>query len=163
MELKLLNIQRGISAVLTGGKTIPYRGQATDAATLGPIVAAALAPYENVHNVRSALRVGLDARRANVANVKQLVKDIQSAAQAAFQDGTDYEQFGFKPRKKPSPLTPEEKQVKVEKLRLTRAARHTMGSRQKAAVKGVTPGNGTTTTGTTTPGGTGNTGGPVTK
>ena len=137
MERKLLNIQRGIETVLMAGKTIPYRGQPSDAATVGPIVAAALAPYESVHAVRSALRVAIEARRAHKAYVKQLVKDIQSAAAAAFQEGTDYEQFGFKPRKQPAPLTPEKKQLRLERLRSTRAARHTMGSRQRAAVKGV--------------------------
>ena len=34
-------------------------------------------------------------------------------------------------------MTPEKKQLRVERLRATRAARHTMGKRQKQDVKGV--------------------------
>jgi hypothetical protein len=44
-------------------------------------------------------------------------------------------QFGIKPRQPRRQLTPEQKVVRAQKARLTRAARHTTGKRQKAAVK----------------------------
>jgi len=164
MELKLLNIQRGIAAVLAGGKTIPLRGQATGDTVLGPMIAAALAPYVNVTNLRSSLRVGVEARNSNDATVKQLVHDVQIAVETAFGQGTEFEQFGFKPRKQAQALTPEQKQLKVEKLRQTRAARKTMGKRQKAAIRGsVDPTSGDTTNAAPTNGNQGNGGGSVAK
>jgi hypothetical protein len=165
MELKLLNIQRGIAAVLAGGKTIPFRGQATGDTVLGPMIAAALAPYVNVTNLRSSLRVGVEARNSNDATVKQLVHDVQIAVETAFGQGTEFEQFGFKPRKQAQALTPEQKQLKVEKLRQTRAQRHTMGKRQKAAIKGgvVNPPASDTTNAAPTNGTQGNGGGSVAK
>ena len=44
--------------------------------------------------------------------------------------------LGLAPRKAPRELTPEERIAKREKLRATREARKTMGSRQQAAVHG---------------------------
>jgi hypothetical protein len=44
--------------------------------------------------------------------------------------------FGLVPRKV-TPLTPEQMVERTEKLKATRAARHTMGSKQKAAIKGT--------------------------
>jgi hypothetical protein len=43
----------------------------------------------------------------------------------------------MKPRKAPAARTPEEKIAAAAKAKATRAARHTMGSKQKAKVKGT--------------------------
>jgi hypothetical protein len=47
--------------------------------------------------------------------------------------------FGLKPRKTRTPRTPEQKAASVAKSLATRAARHTMGSKQKAKVTGAAP------------------------
>ncbi len=135
-ERKLLAIIRGINAVLVNGKTIPYKGTPSDASVLLPILTQALAPYVNVHDLRSALRVAMQEKRAADPASRQLVHDTKVAVECQFGNGTEFEQFGFKPRKKPAPLTPEKKQLKVDRLRATRSARHVMGKRQKAAIKG---------------------------
>ena len=44
--------------------------------------------------------------------------------------------FGLPPKKKPAPRTAEQKAEAVAKAKATRAARHTMGPRQRAEVKG---------------------------
>jgi hypothetical protein len=46
--------------------------------------------------------------------------------------------FGLTPRRKAS-VTPQAKVAAVAKAKATRAARHTMGSKQKAAIKGTVP------------------------
>jgi hypothetical protein len=46
--------------------------------------------------------------------------------------------FGLAPPKKPL-TTPEKKAAAADKMRATRAARHTMGKKQKKAIKGVVP------------------------
>ena len=45
--------------------------------------------------------------------------------------------FGLKPRKAPTPLTLDEKAAAAAKRKATRAARHTMGTKQKKEVKGT--------------------------
>jgi hypothetical protein len=47
--------------------------------------------------------------------------------------------FALKARKPRTPLTPEQKAAAVAKAEATRAARHTMGPKQKAAIKGTVP------------------------
>jgi hypothetical protein len=47
--------------------------------------------------------------------------------------------YGMKADKDPQPLTVEAEQAKVAKMKETRALRHTMGSKQKAALKGQAP------------------------
>ena len=44
--------------------------------------------------------------------------------------------FGLKPRKQPTPRTPQQKAASAAKAKATRAARGTMGSQQKKVVKG---------------------------
>jgi hypothetical protein len=45
--------------------------------------------------------------------------------------------FGFVPPRKAPPRTPEENVSRAAKAAATRAARHTMGKKQKAAIKGT--------------------------
>jgi hypothetical protein len=47
--------------------------------------------------------------------------------------------FGLTPRKAPAPQTVEQKAAAATKREATRQARHTMGKRQKASIKGTVP------------------------
>lgn len=69
--------------------------------------------------------------RAIEAQVKAQYGESQNA-------GSTLADFGYSPRK-PVVLTAEQLAAKAAKLRATRAARGTMGSRQKAKVKGTLP------------------------
>ncbi len=61
--------------------------------------------------------------------------------------GADTSKFGSKPKKARTPLTVAQKQVANAKRAATRAARHIMGKKQRAAIQAPAP----TTTPTTTP------------
>jgi hypothetical protein len=139
-ELKLLNIQLGIQEVLTQGKTMTFRGMASDASTLGGTAASFLAPYKAVEEQRATLRSTIQTRRSQSLDARKWAKDFQIGALATFgEDSVEYQKFGFKPRKANAALTPEKKQLKVERLRATRKARNTLGSRERQAVKGNVP------------------------
>lgn len=70
------------------------------------------------------------ARTSSItAAIKALVVSQYGAASPVLAE------FGFSPRKVAT-KTVAEKMIAVEKTRATRAARHTMGSRQKAAIRG---------------------------
>jgi len=138
MELKLLKLQRGIAQVLVGGKTIPFQGKTADATTLGPLIANALGFFEDVHAKKSAFSESVATRVSQEPGVKKLIQDIRNGAVAQFgETSSDFQDLGFSPRKKNSELTPEQKQLKTERLRATRQARKSVGSRQRLAIKGV--------------------------
>ena len=72
------------------------------------------------------------------AKTKTFVSGLRQSLQVAFAGSIDtLADFGLKPRKARAPRTPEQKAAATAKARATRAARHTMGSKQKAKVKGA--------------------------
>jgi hypothetical protein len=85
---------------------------------------------------QSAVKADLDER----AKTKTYVSGLRQALQLAFAGSIDgLADFGLKPRKQRAVRTPEEKAAAVAKAKATRAARHTMGAKQKAKVKGTAP------------------------
>jgi hypothetical protein len=140
-EQELRGILSGIQQVLTAGKTFPLMGANLDQATLLTTVNGLLAPYSNVHQQRTLLEKGLGDRNTGEPNAKGFVQSFKSAAAGTYgETSLEFSLFGFAPRKKPIELTPEQKQHKLAQLRATRAARKTLGSRQRAAIKGVVTG-----------------------
>jgi hypothetical protein len=74
------------------------------------------------------------------AQTKVFVSGLRQALQVAFAGSIDtLADFGLKPRKTRAPRTPEQKAAAAAKAKATRAARHTMGSKQKAKVRGAAP------------------------
>jgi len=71
------------------------------------------------------------------AKSRGLLSGVKQALLVAFAGQIDtLADFGLNPRK-PRVLSPEQKTIAATKARATRAARHTMGKKQKAAVKGT--------------------------
>ena len=76
----------------------------------------------------------------NLSKVNQaFVRDIRLNIQMLYaQSASTLGDFGLAPRKV-AVLTPQQRVVAADKARATRAARHTMGSKQKAGITGATP------------------------
>jgi len=144
-ETKLQNIQRGIAKVLVGGTTMAFRGKVSDGTTLGPLAAAALSPFEGVHTQKAGYSQAMDTRDSQDPATQQFIEDFRLGAESTWGIGSaECQEFGFLPRKEPAPLTADQKALRTARLRATRKARKTLGSRQKRAVKGVVdPGPGT--------------------
>jgi hypothetical protein len=137
-ERDLRAILAGIQKTLPPGKTMAFRQGTIDGAALEALVTQALAPHQAVHEDNAALARDLAERRARAPEAKQLIKDVKDAALVAFGELSDpFQELGFEPRKKPAPLTPEARQLQIERLRATRLARHTLGPRARKAVKGT--------------------------
>ncbi len=137
-EESLDSLMNNISNVLPAGKNMIFRQGNISGPSLLALVTSTWQLYDNVHETKNAWTQAVAARNAAQAATKQLIKDCEDGAYATFGEGSyQYEELGFAPKKKPAPLTPEQKQTKLERLRATRAARNTLGSRQKKAVKGV--------------------------
>ena len=106
--------------------------QSLDAATTG--TDAAKAQWQD------ALKSQSDVR----AKVGPVVKAYRSYLVALYGNAVStLADFGLTPHKAPAPQTAEQKAAAAAKREATRAARHTLGSKQKAGIKGTV-----TTTGT---------------
>jgi hypothetical protein len=71
------------------------------------------------------------------AKNKAVLSGLRQSLLVAFGNSVDVlADFGMTPRKVPAARTPEEKAAVTAKAAATRAARHTMGKKQKAQIKG---------------------------
>jgi hypothetical protein len=133
----LQGIQRGIAEVLTTGKTMSFRQSTIDGPGLLALITPLLATIQKVGDEKTAWKQAVAAKKAIEASAEQLVTDVRKGADSSFSEtSVEFEQFGFTPRKTAASLTPEQKQLKVARARATRAARGTLGSRQRRSVKG---------------------------
>jgi hypothetical protein len=87
---------------------------------------------------RAALQAATNTDNETVASSSAFVSATVEAVYVAFgNDAAALADFGLLPRKKPS-MTPAQKLAASEKAKATRAARHTLGSKQKLLVTGET-------------------------
>jgi hypothetical protein len=86
---------------------------------------------------KAAWSEAVQADRDEQAKSKTFVSDLRQALKVAFGGSIEaLATFGLTPRKTPV-LTPEQRTAAAEKAKATRAARHTMGPKQKAQIKGT--------------------------
>jgi hypothetical protein len=92
---------------------------------------------DRVEQTKAAWQQAVQADRNLRANTRTVVNGVRQGLQVAFVDSADtLADYGLKPRKVPV-LTTQQKVAATSKAKATRAARHTMGSRQKAQIKGT--------------------------
>jgi hypothetical protein len=107
----------------------------------GPTIVSALQTVADVINAtdpaKAAYQAALSAEELALENAKPLLSGLHQVIYGQF--GTSVAilaDFGLAPHKTAT-LTPEQKAAATAKAKATRAARHTMGSKQKQAIKGV--------------------------
>jgi len=136
-EAKLLAIRQGAEKVLTGGKTVPYKGQSLDANGLLALVDGYLGPIQKVRSDRATLNADLATRRTNAPDVAEFVRLLKASVEVSFGvNSEEFTAFGFT-QKKATPLTADQKVHKLAQLRATRQARGTTGPKARLAVRGV--------------------------
>jgi hypothetical protein len=114
-------------------------GQTCNAAALVAPLTQRVTSGNGVIADRAALIAAEKADVALAASTAVFVSSIVEAVYAAFaNDAGALADFQLLPRKKPS-MTPAQKLAASEKAKATRAARHTMGPKQKLLVTGSTP------------------------
>jgi hypothetical protein len=137
-ENSLNSLQRGAQTALINGKTLTIDGVVYNQQSFIQAVGVMVGRYDAVRHDRTQLAADIVTRNANEAAVQKFLDLTEIAVAYTFgEDSAEYTDFGFKPKKKPVELTAEQKQLKVDRMRATRTARNTLGSRQKKAVKGV--------------------------
>jgi hypothetical protein len=88
-------------------------------------------------STRATWLAAVQAYQAERVKTRTYVSGLRQSLLVAFAGQVDtLADFGLTPRK-PRVLTPEQKLAAAAKAKATRAARHTMGKKQKAAIKGT--------------------------
>jgi hypothetical protein len=92
---------------------------------------------QTVISSRATWQANIVADEAVRAKNKAVLSGLRQSLFMAFGNSVDVlADFGMTPRKGPAARTPEEKAAITAKAAATRAARHTMGKKQKAQIKG---------------------------
>jgi hypothetical protein len=116
-------------------------GRAWTAAELAQEVDGRRALYKTARELRAALKAAAREKRERRSPDAGFVKDVKMTIKASLgRKNAVLASYGIAVEKEPVPLTSEELALRAERNRATRAARHTMGSKQRAAIKGELPG-----------------------
>ncbi len=138
---RLASLQKLIDGVNKHASAIPslmILGAAMTPAQIVTAVQAIVATAQVVTTTRAAWQNAVKADHTERQNTKTFVSGLKQALLVAFAGQIDVlADFGLTPRKPPV-RTPEQKQAAAAKAKATRAARHTMGKKQKAKVTGTT-------------------------
>jgi hypothetical protein len=121
---------QGLTQLSAGGKV----------STLPDLVTELNGYYEVYKAADDAIKArdkALQARGALESTALTRFEEIQASVKAAMgKRNPDLANMGITPDQPRAPLTAEQKVLAAAKARATRAARHTMGAKQKAAIKG---------------------------
>jgi len=102
------------------------------------ILQARIAAANTAQSTRATWQAAVKANANERASTKTLISGVKTQLQVMFAGSIDtLADFGLKPRKVPVARTPEEKAASTAKAKATRAARKTLGPKQKAKVKGT--------------------------
>ncbi len=131
-----------LERMLAGARDLPEGASlpaAQGAMTKEAVVAeleSAVAKFEAVDAQLVALKQARLAVLVSVDDLQELYTERKAALSIVLgRKSPMLLHFGLKPHQQRRPLTSEESVVRVEKARQTRILRHTMGARQKAALK----------------------------
>jgi hypothetical protein len=147
----LRNLEESVVAALeklAPEANIPIAGQVAASKDLRAKLSSHVSAMDASSDARAKLVQAVTADREQRAQIRPLLAAIRSYAAGVYGEGSpEFALFGFKP-KKVGYRTAETKAQAVEKLRATRAARHTMGKRQRSGIHGTaaSPGGGTSAT-----------------
>jgi hypothetical protein len=94
-----------------------------------------------VDAARAAFEAKVENERSQLPALRKLVNALSTVVRGTFGNSPDVlTDFGITPRKAATPLTIEQKAAAAAKRSSTRQARHTMGTKQRQAIKGSVTG-----------------------
>jgi hypothetical protein len=97
-------------------------------------------PFDDADQAKAAAAAAEEAVQIIAAEANEFMAATKAALKAGLgRRSVALETVGVTPDKTPAPLSPEKEVAKVAKAKATRAARHTMGSKQRKAIKGQAP------------------------
>ena len=97
--------------------------------------------FDGVQAAKATYLDTLKSQRIQAPVLRLIVAAFVAYVRASFGSSPEVlNDFGLKPHKAKTPPTAEQKVKAADKARATRAARHTLGKRQKLAIHGQAPG-----------------------
>ncbi len=104
-----------------------------------------IATFDAVDTTRAAYETAQQDAQDAAPDIAKFVAALKAALKAGLgRKSTALSTVGVKPDKTPETLTPAQEAARVAKGLATRAARHTMGPKQKAKIHGTVPAAATT-------------------
>src|SRR5260370_12268362 len=115
-------------------------GQSLTADALAQVLQSLVDALAKVSAARAAWKEALNEMRVVHAKVVPFIGRYKSVLAGMYGDApATLEDYGMAPRKAPVPKTAEQKAAAAALRKATRAVRHTMGKRQKKAIKASAP------------------------
>jgi hypothetical protein len=137
LEAELSLLIKGVSTSVPDGSSLTVAGQSWTKQALVAELQQGLDLYQKVKDQVQALKETRQARSTGLPAIRKLAKGLRHALIGNFGQGSPMlEQFGIKTVVR-NPLTAEQLSLRAARARATRAARHTLGPRQKQAIRGV--------------------------
>jgi hypothetical protein len=131
-------ILKGLAKRFKPREKVMIAGTVYTLAELTAIVQGHLTVLTELRTLRAALAGKVQEERATAKRVSELRAELLLFVSSTFgRSPVAFADFGFQLPKKPGPKTLAGKVHGVQQQRAPREARHTMGKRQKAKVKGV--------------------------
>ncbi len=129
----------GINKHSAAMPTVIVSGAAVPLKDITDTLQARIQAARNVAPAKATWQVAVQADRDQRANSKTLVTVLKQALVLHFNGQVEtLADFGLTGRK-PTVVSPETRVAAAAKAKATRAARHTMGKKQKAKIKGTVP------------------------
>lgn len=123
----------GLTQLAAGGQVMPVADLLAEVQGYAQL-------YKAAEDAAKAHDKAIQAREAAAPAAIDRLQQIRAALKSAIgKRNPDLLAFGITPDQEPAPLTVEQKLARAAKAKATRAARHTMGPKQKAAIKGQVP------------------------
>ena len=123
----------GMTQVAAGGKVSTIAELVTEVQSYRTL-------YKTAEDATNARDKAIQERDKVAPRVISRLEEIQGALKSALgKRNPDLALYGIKPNQKPTPLSVEQQTVRVAKAKATRVARHTLGAKQKKAIKGQLP------------------------
>lgn len=141
MLQQVTDLLSGLTSNPPGGMTsLVIEGKRINLADLGVELQKYKDTYEAVEDAHLEYKLALAARETIEATVQRRCDAVRGALRGSLgKTNQALALYGVTPAKTPRPLTAEEDLVRVAKAKATRAARHTMGRKQRLAIKGTLP------------------------
>ncbi|MHB1846289.1 MAG: hypothetical protein ACYCWW_15810 [Deltaproteobacteria bacterium] len=131
-------LKQGVDSVIPSKSSVMVGGQSYTQAQLSSKLASAIAIFQAVVDSHNQLKAAVLARAAAVPGLKLQYADIKKAIEAQLGSGSPVlVQFGIHAPKPKAKLTAAQLALRAAKASLTRAARHTLGRKQKLEIKTV--------------------------
>lgn len=141
LELQVDMMIQGIAALVPARSTVLIDGTSMTQPELLRAAQALQTSFKERRDLRSAFtQKQIEIDETTTPSAKKMVAACKiMAATLLGASNPSLATFGFKPKRKPTPLTSEQKSQKAKRSRATREARHTLGPRQKLAIMGSAP------------------------